>query len=746
MMNRVCRIALGFVCCVATLGNVAASLGDTANWTTSNLDVWFYTNAVSSGSRALAPTFLGGVAVNQDTQQFEPSTVTEPARLGTTLLAFDTSSMINIGLASNRYQVNSVTLKATWTYDSDPNMLLYQNTPITQAEMLTEVSSGNVTRQKPFELYGVGLRAGYTGYEFSGATPGPPLVDELTHPYSASDDGYIVYPIVGSQSLPGEYVDVSNSVTGGYSETEPTRTTSPFTPAPWAIGTANLSAGDSIPDNTTFTFSLDLNAPGVLAYVQESLANGALGFFLSSLNSTGEFGSGGGYPRWYTKEASGFPYYVPAGYLPQLTIDYQIRPDGVPGDYNGDGVVDAADYVLWRKGGPLQNQVDDPDHVNMQDYIEWRACFGKTASTGTALVSSASVPEPSTIELLVAALSLLVLLKLQWSSRRRAARGRVSPRLEIASRRDATTCLHGFTLIELLVVIAIIGILIALLLPAIQAAREAARRMGCQNNLKQIGLAVQNYHETMHHLPPPKFGTAATTFQSSMFVLILPYLEGGNRYAQYDLTKPVTDPQNLSLSSESLPSFSCPSMSLPRSVPDTTCGECLGPGSYIISAGTDIASPSVVLDGAFVNPGQIGNGRYTLSLKNIADGTSKTLLVGEMNYALREYTWTKCGSQNGSSKWGDQTWANGYWFDAWGHINWQIYSMTGRTFYDRSRVAPDEAPILQRILRVFRSDHPGGAQFVFLDGSVHFVPDDVDYPVLRALVTRAGQDDVSGLQ
>ena len=55
-----------------------------------------------------------------------------------------------------------------------------------------------------------------------------------------------------------------------------------------------------------------------------------------------------------------------------VEIDYQILPDGVPGDYNGDGVVDAADYVLWRKGGPLQNQVDDPDHVNMQDYIEWR--------------------------------------------------------------------------------------------------------------------------------------------------------------------------------------------------------------------------------------------------------------------------------------------------------------------------------------------------------------------------------------
>ena len=67
--------------------------------------------------------------------------------------------------------------------------------------------------------------------------------------------------------------------------------------------------------------------------------------------------------------------------------------------------------------------------------------------------------------------------------------------------------------------------------------------MGCQNNLKQIGLAVQNYHETMHHLPPPKFGTAATTFLDvRMFVLILPYLEGGNRYAQIRPDKTVTEP------------------------------------------------------------------------------------------------------------------------------------------------------------------------------------------------------------
>ena len=90
-----------------------------------------------------------------------------------------------------------------------------------------------------------------------------------------------------------------------------------------------------------------MNQPGVRSYVQQSLANGALGFFISSLHSTTEFGGGGGYPRWYTKEAE-VPAIKPD---PQLMIDYQILPDGVPGDYNGNGVVDAGDYVPGEKAG-----------------------------------------------------------------------------------------------------------------------------------------------------------------------------------------------------------------------------------------------------------------------------------------------------------------------------------------------------------------------------------------------------------
>ena len=275
MIERSRMTIAGFGCCLVILAARQVSLGDSANWATSDLDTWDYENAVSPGTHALAPTFFGGLTVNPSTQQFNPSTVSDPSRLGMVLVAFNTSSKITPGLPANRYQINSVTMKATWTYDSDPNSLFYTNEPVAQSEILNEVSNNTDNRQKPMELYGAGLCAGYTGYEFSGGTAGPPLVDEGTHPYSAPDGGSIMYPIVGSTSQPGAYVDVSNSVTGGYSETEQSHITAPFTPAPWAIGTTDLNVGEAIPDNTTFTFSLNLSAAGVQSYVQQSLKSGA---------------------------------------------------------------------------------------------------------------------------------------------------------------------------------------------------------------------------------------------------------------------------------------------------------------------------------------------------------------------------------------------------------------------------------------------------------------------------------------
>ncbi len=402
MKIRLDSIVVGIVCCLATLGAGQASLGDTATWAKSDLDTWVYENAVSPGIHQLAPTFFGGVTVNQVTGQFDPSTASQPARLGTDLIAFNTATNITPGLAATRYQVNSVTMKATWTYDSDPNQLFYSTSPVSQQQILSEVVNGTPSRQKPMELYGAALRDGYTGYEFGvGTTAGPPLYDEGTHPYSGANGESVVYPIVGSSTQAGSYVDVSNSVTGGYSETDPLHTTTPFTPIPWSIGKTNLNVGDAIPDNTTFTFTLDLTQPGVKSYVQQSLHNGALALMLSTLTSTGEFGSGGGYPRWLMKESAGFPYNEPASRLPQLTIAYAILPAGVAGDFNGNGVVDMADYVLWRNGGALQNEISSPGVDDIQDYLDWRVNFGHTAGAGSSLGGTVAVPEPGTLALMI---------------------------------------------------------------------------------------------------------------------------------------------------------------------------------------------------------------------------------------------------------------------------------------------------------------------------------------------------------
>jgi prepilin-type N-terminal cleavage/methylation domain-containing protein/prepilin-type processing-associated H-X9-DG protein len=294
--------------------------------------------------------------------------------------------------------------------------------------------------------------------------------------------------------------------------------------------------------------------------------------------------------------------------------------------------------------------------------------------------------------------------------------------------RRAPACRRaGFTLVELLIVIAIIGVLIALLLPAVQAAREAARRMSCQNNLKQIGVAAQNFHAAQGHLPPPKLGDTTFSESGSTFVALLPYLEEAGRFASFDSTLAVNDPKNLPVTSQPVALYICPSMGLMRQVPDAGCNEVLAPASYMISSRTDYYAFSI-LDGAFENPSP--DGRYHLAMKHITDGASNTLFVGETNYSHQGMTWTTCPGQNGSTKWGDQTWANGYWALSWGHMG------TGfPTLYNNSTeyVKPISA-------RTFRSDHPGGVQFAFLDGSVQMVSDHVDAAVRTAIVTRAGDE------
>jgi prepilin-type N-terminal cleavage/methylation domain-containing protein len=535
-----------------------------------------------------------------------------------------------------------------------------------------------------------------------------------TFPYLPNDGGYVAYPMVGDSRRQATYVDVSNSVTGGFSATTPGNFSAPFEVTPWAIGkNSALSIDGPIPPNTTFTFELDLSLPGVVDYVRQSLADGALGFFVSSLHQTGEMGAGGGYPQWYMKEYVG-------GMPATLSIDYEIL-DSLPGDYNADAIVDAADYVVWRKadGSPT-------------GYETWRGNFGSTAGNGTVANrqvearSLVSVPEPSAY--IVGVIALIACLPFRRLPQNRKASPLPRRRAQCivirrcVSMRSVST--SAFTLIELLVVIAIVGILVAILLPAIQAAREAARRTCCTNNLKQIGLATLNFHDACGHLPPPKFGNTTFNTLGSTLVMLLPYLEESHLFAQYEPSLPVEDPVNLPITSRPVDIYLCPSMLLPRTMPEIACGEKLGPGSYMISTRARYGDFNK-LDGAFDNPRR--DGTYQLAIRHITDGTSKTLLAGEINFGHVDCVWTECQSLQGSPKWGDFAWARGYWAYAWGHMADEFPAAYNSREY--------QPPFSNR---VFRSDHVGGVQFVMLDGSVQFLSDDSSPVIRHALVTRAG--------
>jgi prepilin-type N-terminal cleavage/methylation domain-containing protein/prepilin-type processing-associated H-X9-DG protein len=744
---------------------------DSAMWSSPSLDVFSYPNAVSAGMRALAPTFTGGLEIDQQNGAFVPRSAQDPARTGMALLAFDTSSQIKPGLAAARYVVNSVKVTATWTKDGADVTLIYADAPVSHAELLAEYVRDDLSTQRPIELYGVGMRDGYTGFEFAGGTAGPPLVDELTHQFSASDRGYTTYPVVGSDTQPGSFVDVSNSLTGGYSATAPGHTTEPFTPTPWAIGQVDLLPGVEIPEGATFTFEVDLNAPGVREYVQQSLADGALGFFLSSLHDTAEFGASGGYPKWFLRESTGFPYFSMSP--PTLAIDYTALNDSIPGDYDQSGTVDSGDYAAWRAGFGMSMAAGSGGDgngdgvVDVADYVLWRDQIAISSASGVRqeVGSSTVVPEPPTYFALCTAIIWLGAGGMIFTRPRqlvqrdprpagllRGCVGAASRATNSRTRRRAgsrmtgsSPCLpvslspcrarpprlggptYGFTLVELLVVIAIIGMLVALLVPAVQAARECSRRVACKNNLKQIGLAVQNFHSAKRHLPPPKIGGGQFNALGGTLIALLPYLEEAARFDAYDLSKTVDDLHNLPITSKPVDIYLCPSMALPRAVPEVEAGEKLGPGSYLISSRTDYAN-FAKLDGAFENPKD--DGTYSLGMQHITDGTSKTLLVGEINYGLQKMLWTDFPPLNGTSMWGDQTWAHGYWALAWGHMAAKFPGI-----YNNST---DYVPPHSN--RSFRSDHPGGVQFAFVDGSVQFIADDTSADVRRALVTRAGDE------
>jgi prepilin-type N-terminal cleavage/methylation domain-containing protein len=290
----------------------------------------------------------------------------------------------------------------------------------------------------------------------------------------------------------------------------------------------------------------------------------------------------------------------------------------------------------------------------------------------------------------------------------------------------------GFTLIELLVVIAIIAILMALLLPAVQQAREAARRTQCKNNLHQMGLAIHNYHDMNNQFPNANANNSLSG--GSLFVSILPMIEQGNAYKQYDFSLANTAPYNVAVTGQQLPFYWCPSASRPRQVPSCSADSGRAPGSYAACIGSldfdqywsIFGRPLPMLDGAIVYtdsmPGRTG-------FSDCLDGTSNTLLIGETAYNLPDYLFSS-GNCVGTPRYSFTYWANPFPGSttcttqyAFNPTDWQ-----GDGIFDPNWT------------RSFRSDHVGGVYFLMVDGHVHFVSDSIDANVLDAMATRNGQE------
>jgi prepilin-type processing-associated H-X9-DG protein/prepilin-type N-terminal cleavage/methylation domain-containing protein len=298
----------------------------------------------------------------------------------------------------------------------------------------------------------------------------------------------------------------------------------------------------------------------------------------------------------------------------------------------------------------------------------------------------------------------------------------------------------AFTLVELLVVITIIGILIALLLPAVQAAREAARRMQCSNNLKQIGLGVLNYENTNATLPIGANWGGSVVKGHTVFPALLPYVEQAALYDRYDFKQRIYDATNKEVTRVSVSAFICPS--------DTAAGRALNTyyarSNYAVCFGSKNAGVSATdwkTDGPFQHD-------VAKPFSAIKDGTSNTAMASEV-IAGADDLYSDDNKMDARGVWAEGTSAGAAMYT---HLNTPNSSVGDALFMSGQEncVPTDQTlPCVSTAGATYynenasaRSRHPGGVNVVFLDGHGSFYSNTVNAQTWMYLSTIAGNETV----